>query len=187
MKKLILLLAVSFVVVAAFVLSGCMKDTVKRTYTYTLYRPVFKTTAAVRADIRSNTAVAVQQPGKLFIKDQFLFLNEIDKGVHIIDNSDPAHPQNVAFINIPGNADIAVKGNTLYADLYTDLIAIDITNPLDAQVTKVVENVFPERYYTQYFNTDSAQVIADWVIKDTTVTEAFTTQSYNAKLYQSSR
>jgi hypothetical protein len=178
MKKQNPLLAASFFFVAAFILSSCMKDTVKRTYTYTLFRPVYKTSAAVRADIRSNTAEEVQQPGKLFLKDHYIFLNEVDKGVHIIDNTDPAHPRNVAFIDIPGNVDIAVKGNTLYADLYTDLVAIDISDPLNAQVTKFVENVFPERYYTANFNTDSAQVISDWIVKDTTVTEEFITQSY---------
>jgi len=157
--------------VTAIGFQGCVKDTIQRTYSYTLYRPVYKTTAEVRANIKSNTEKAVSQPGKLFIKDHFIFLNEVDKGVHVIDNSNPTAPRNVAFIDIPGNMDIAVKGNTLYADLYTDLVAIDITNPLQAKVTQVLEGVFPHRFYGGYYMNDSSQVIVDWIVKDTTVTE----------------
>lgn len=160
---------------ALLLLSGCIKDTVKRTYSYTLYRPVYKTTAAVRANIKSNGAVVIQQPGKLFIKGSYIFLNEVDKGIHVIDNSNPAQPKNVAFIDIPGNVDIAVKGNILYADLYTDLIALDIADPEKATVTKIIENVFPHRYYTNFYGVDTSLVITDWIKKDTTVTERYTT------------
>ena len=67
----------------------------------------------------------------------YIFLNEVNKGVHIIDNSNPAKPSIKAFINIPGNVDIAVKGSTLYADLFADLVVVDISNPLDAAFKKM--------------------------------------------------
>lgn len=164
---LLLLLTTTF-------LQGCIKDTMEKTFTYTLYRPVYKTTAEVRANIKSNAVKTVSQPGKLFIKDQFIFLNEVDKGVHVIDNTNPAAPKNVAFIDIPGNVDIAVKGNTLYADLYTDLVAIDITNPLNAKVTKVIDDVFPHRRFGIYYMADTTKIITEWIVKDTTVTEKYT-------------
>ena len=78
---------------------------------------MYETRAGVKANIKSNTAKEVQNPGKLYIFGNYIFLNEIDKGIHIIDNSNPASPKNVAFIDIPGNLDMAVKGNILYADL----------------------------------------------------------------------
>ena len=37
---------------------------------------------------------------------------------YYVDVSDPADPQNIAFITIPGNVDIAIKENVLYADSY---------------------------------------------------------------------
>jgi hypothetical protein len=115
----------------------------------------------------------------LFILGNYIFLNEVDKGVHIIDNAIPTQPRNIAFIDIPGNVDIAVKGTTLYADLYTDLVAIDISSPLQPKLTKVVENVFPHRYYNSFFSPDSGKVIVDWIQKDTTVTEDYTTSGWN--------
>ena len=165
-------LAVTSLLFATLLLSGCVKDSVKRTYSYTMYLPVFKSLAAVRTDIKSSAPVSIQQPGKLFVKGSYIFLNEVDKGVHIIDNSQPAYPKNIAFIPIPGNVDIAVKGNTLYADLYSDLIAVDISNPQAVAVTTILENVFPGRAYYNYSG-DSAQVVVEWIKKDTTINENY--------------
>lgn len=149
---------------------GCIKDKCSSTYHYTYYVPVYKTTAQVRANIRSNAPRPIERPGKIYIKSPYIFLNEIDKGIHIIDNTNPSAPVNKAFIDIPGNMDIAVKGNILYADLYTDMVAINITNPLSISVTKILDGVFPFRYYGN-FRSDSSKVIAAWEKRDTTVVE----------------
>lgn len=173
MKKF-LLTAICFAAVyyVLVTLQGCLKDTYTRTYTYSYYQPVYKTTQEVRNNIRSNAAQPIERPGKIYIKGQYIFLNDIDKGIHVIDNSNPSQPQNIAFIDIPGNMDIAVKGNIIYADLYTDLVAIDISNPRQVILKKIVESIFPERYYG-VFRADSSKVIARWEKRDTTVTEKF--------------
>lgn len=173
MKKL--LLAFTGIVGLCLLLTfqGCLKDSVTKTYHYTYYLPVYKTTQEVRTNIKSNPAQPVERPGKIYIKGQYIFLNDVDKGIHVIDNSNPSQPQQIAFIDIPGNMDLAVKGNILYADLYTDLVAIDITNPRNVVLKKVIEGVFPHRYYTNGFIPDSTKVIANWEKRDTTVTEKF--------------
>lgn len=157
----------AFIFTFSMLTSGCLKD--KVTHTYTLMYPVYATKASVLAGIKTNASTAVKAPGKIFLYGKYIFLNEIDKGVHIIDNSNPSKPVNVGFINIPGNLDIAVKGNTMYADLYTDLLAIDITNPLQASVKKKVSKIFPERQYGMGFTPDTTMMIVDWIKKDTTV------------------
>jgi hypothetical protein len=132
---------------------------------------VYTTIAAVRANIKSSTPVAIKAPGKLFAIGNYIFLNEINKGIHVINNSNPAAPQNVGFINIPGNVDVAVKGNILYADLYSDLVALDISNPLQVVKTAIVDNVFPDRNYSSGFNYEQDKIITDWVRNDTTIIE----------------
>ena len=94
----------------------------------------------------------------------------MDRGIHVIDNSNPAAPRNVAFIDMPGNLDLAVKGNFLYADLYTDLVTLDIANPLQVIVKTIKANAFPFRRYSNGFQPDNTRLIVDWVRKDTTVT-----------------
>lgn len=159
---------ISFMAAAAiFILSGCIKDTCNATFTSTIYEPLYKTLAEVRANIKSNPSQDIKAPGKIVILGNYIFLNEINKGIHIIDNRNPASPQNIAFIDIPGNIDLAVKGNILYADLYTDLVVLDITDPHNVIKTKIVEKVFPKRYYGIGFSADSNNVIYDWKRHDT--------------------
>jgi hypothetical protein len=172
MKKFInSFLAIISLLAFTFIMNGCIKDNITRTYTYSYYLPVYKTTSEVRANIKSNSPQPVVNPGKIVLLGNYIFLNEVDKGIHVIDNSNPASPRNVAFIDVPGNLDLALKGNTLYADLYTDLVTLDISNPLNAVVKKYNEGVFPFRYYGNGFYNDSTKIIIDWVKRDTTITE----------------
>ncbi len=151
----------------AIVLPACVKD--KCTSRYSYWEPVYKTKAEVRANVKNNTSKEIERPGKIYIKGNYIFLNEVDKGIHIIDNSNPAAPRQISFIDIPGNLDMAVKGNILYADFYTDLVAIDISNPQGVVVKKFTENVFPERVWGNGFSPNPNMVIADWIKKDTVV------------------
>ena len=158
------------VLLSSFLFQSCLKD--KILYTYTIARPVYMEKQVVYANIKSNAPRTVEHPGKIYLYGNYIFLSEVDKGVHIIDNSNPDKPVSKAFINIPGNLDIAVKGNTLYADLYTDMVVVDITDPLAARFVKYVPDVFPNRNFGYYFLADSNRVIVDWIRKDTTVDQS---------------
>ena len=165
--------------VAAFLLavlpigfSACIKDKCKATRTYTWYEPVYKSKEEVRANIKSNPPTALKKTGKLYVFGNYIFLNEVDKGVHVIDNSNPSKPRNVAFIDIPGNQDIAVKDNMLYADLYDDLVTIDVSDPAAVSVKKIIDHVFPERNWGYGFYPDNSKVIVDWIRHDSTVKES---------------
>lgn len=146
-----------------FALQSCLKDNV--TKTYSIFEPIYKSKTEVLSEIKSSIPVSISNPGKIYMYGNYIFLNEVNKGVHIIDNSNPASPSIKAFINIPGNVDIAVKGSTLYADLFTDLVVVDISNPLDAALKKVIPKIFPERVYAAGFVADSSKVIVGWTEK----------------------
>lgn len=154
-------------VLAVLILSGCLKDKVSRTYT--LFTPVYKNKQEVLREITGKPARSMENPGKIYVYGNYLFVNEINKGVHVIDNSNPSNPVKKSFLNIPGNVDIAVKGNILYADIYTDMLTLDISDPLAAHITSITKNVFPERSYGHGFWADTSQYIVDWIKKDTTV------------------
>ena len=147
-----------------FSFQSCLKD--KLTHSYTIYTPIYETKERVTLNIKSNPAKEIQSPGNLFVYGNYIFLNETDKGVHIIDNTDPSNPVDKAFIDIPGNLDIAVKGNILYADMYQDLVAVDISDPLHAKLVKTVPDVFGERYYANGFVAANNMVIVGWTRKD---------------------
>jgi hypothetical protein len=124
--------------------------------------------------MKGNAPKALQQTGKLYIYGKYIFLNEPDKGIHVIDNTTPADPKNIAFIDIPGNVDLAVKGNALYADSYSDLVTFDISDPRAVVAKNFQNNVFPERstYYIRnngVINPDSILIVSGWELRDTTV------------------
>jgi hypothetical protein len=142
-------------------LSSCVKD--KLTSVYITYEPVVKTKAAVWAQIKSAPARGLETTGKLVLYGNYIFINEVNKGVHIINNQNPAAPQNIGFINIPGNIDIALKNNILYADVFSDMVMIDVSNPNNVQLKGVEFTVFPERVYNQNFTVDTGTYIIDWI------------------------
>ena len=168
MKLLSTSIAVFKLLLVSLLMHSCVKNH-SCTQSYTLYTPVYKTLSEVRLNIKSNAASAIKNTGKLFVLGNHIFLNELNKGIHIIDNTDPASPVNKYFIDIPGNIDLAVKGNLLYADMYSDLVTLDISDPANIQVRKIKENVFPFRGYTNGFIPDNSKLIVDWIKKDTTV------------------
>lgn len=163
MKKIILSL-----LMIPVLFSGCLNDEVISKYTF--YRPVYKTTEQARAEIKSYSPAEIVHPGKIYYKDGYVYLNELQKGIHVIDIRNTNQPTRVGFIKIPGNVDMAVRGNILYADMFTDLIALDISNPLNVKRTHIAESAFPENYYNGYL-ANKDKVIADWVRVDTTVLE----------------
>ncbi len=171
MKKKNLLYAVLLIFFTTFV-NSCVKDTCKDAYTYTLYRPVYETVSQLKANIKSGSPEAIENPGKIVILGHYIFLNEIEKGIHIIDNTNPAAPQNISFVKIPGNMDLAVKGNTLYADSYADLITMDVSDPAHVALKDYKENVLEFTYYNTGIYYDSQYKIAGWEKKDTTVIES---------------
>jgi hypothetical protein len=150
--------------------SGCLKDECSNTYT--IYTPIYKTLTQVRADMKSSEPQAIEQPGKIYLYGKYIFWNELNKGIHIIDNSNPSAPKNISFIKVPGNVDIAVRGSYLYADNYSDLVVFDISTPTNVVPVKFLNKVFTDRgsfYWSTSTNPDSIKVVADYKQKDTVV------------------
>ncbi len=117
----------------------------------TAYRPVYMTAETVR-EIAILPARGLSEPGKIYWKEPYLFVNEKGKGIHIIDNTDPSHPENISFIAIPANYDMAVRGNWLYADNLTDLLVFDMSNPRDVKLAKRMEKTIPAYEFPPYTN-----------------------------------
>lgn len=79
-------------------------------------------------------------PGKIYLKDDMILINEMGQGIHMVYNENPQDPKKVGFIKIPGNIDVAVKGDIIYADSYMDLVTL---NTKTGEI-KRVKNAFKE-------------------------------------------
>src|SRR5690606_30528234 len=151
----------------------CLKDSCTSSYPYKIYMPVYQGIDEFRASVKSEAPREIEHPGKIYLYGHYIFLNELNKGIHIIDNSNPAAPDKLAFINIPGYVDMAAIDYILYADSYIDLVALDIRDPRTVKISKRLENIFPQRLYDFGIRSDSSskQLIIDFVVKDTVLTE----------------
>ena len=126
--------------------SSCVKDKCERKVTYVKTTPIYLAPAEYRfADLDLSGARDLDQPGKIYFYNDFIFINEQREGVHIIDNANPLSPSNIGFLEIPGNVDIAIADQTLYADNYTALLTIDISNINRPQLVKRSEDIFPHQ------------------------------------------
>lgn len=134
MRKLLL------IIIAASFLSSCDPKPGMEIARH-IYVPVYSTAAAVQ-----QYSVEPQRPtvqaGKIYAYKNYIFQNDLYTGIHIIENNNH-DPIKIAFLKIPLNSDIAIKGNYLYANNYTDLVVFDISNPATPQFVKRVANVFP--------------------------------------------
>jgi len=106
------------------------------------YTPVFMKRSDLEQSVSFQPgARAIENPGKIYYKAPFIYINERYKGVHIINNSNPQNPVNAGFIVAPGCIDMAAKGSILYIDNAVDLVAFDLSSK---QVSKRIRDVFPE-------------------------------------------
>ncbi|MFY7651566.1 MAG: LVIVD repeat-containing protein [Chitinophagaceae bacterium] len=153
-----------------FFFNSCLKDS--STYSYKVYRPIVKPLAEVRKTIKQVTAIPVSSSGKILLYNQYILLSSPGKGVHIINNSNPQKPVNELFISIPGCIDIALTNDILYADCYSDLLAINIKDFNNVKIEKIIPNLFPDRRMVNGFVVDTSMAIVDWEIKDTTISNS---------------
>ena len=137
MKKTVPLLFAVFL----FILTGFVVEPVY----YGPYSPVFMHRSEMEKNVKLEGPRTILNPGKIYLKDYFIFINEKYRGIHVIDNSNPENPTNIAFINVDGCIDMAMKNNVLYADNAVDLIALKLDeNMTGIEVTKRIKNTFPE-------------------------------------------
>ncbi len=157
------------IAVCVLAISGCGNT---QTRTYTRWTPVYISLADFRSSVKTESAQDLKVPGKIYVKGQYLFIDEKEKGIHIFDNSNPSQPQNLAFINIPGNGDMAVKGNILYADSYIDMLAFDISDISNIHIVKRIQSIFPRSLFQHGMWVDTTKGIAiEW--KQETITEEY--------------
>ena len=138
MKKLFLFLALAGIFVS------CERK-YSETITYQVNEPVYMSPEAFRSSvIVTNAQHAVTGGGKICFYEGYLYISESGTGIHIIDNSDPSNPHAVGFIELLGNADLAIRDNLLYADAFTNLVWFDISDPAKPEMKGLLENVFQE-------------------------------------------
>ena len=165
MKKIIL---ITFITLLFSSIIGCEDN---QYVTYTLATPVIMPLDEFRNSVVITSPKEIVESGKIYVYQDYIFVNDKYKGIHVIDNSNPVTPVKMAFISIFGNVDISVKGNYLYADSLMDLVVFDISDIGNITEVGRLIDVFTEHHmvsipvdadYYDFENYDAEGIIVDW-------------------------
>lgn len=128
MKNLINFLFVIASITIISSLSSCLKDSCEETREFVEFTPVYVQPGEFRIDPSFIADRPVESTGKIYYYNNILMINEKYEGIHLYDNSNPANPSKLGFLEIPGNLDVSIKNGIMYADSYVDLLTIDVNN-----------------------------------------------------------
>lgn len=123
-------------------LCSCYRNYDSRKGDKMAYVPVYMAVSEIK-EIAISTARPTERSGKIYAFGNYIYQNDRNEGIHIIDNTDPLHPQKIAFLTIPYNTEFAVKGNYIYANNGSDLVVVDIRDIMKPVVVKRMADAFP--------------------------------------------
>lgn len=118
------------------------------------YSPVYASPEEI-ALIKLEPAQNTQFAGKIYAFRNYIFQNELNKGIHIINNTNRNQPHKDGFLKVPFSTEIAIKGNFLYTNNVDDLVVFDISDIANPRLVKRIENVFAtiDQQYPPVHNT----------------------------------
>jgi hypothetical protein len=160
---------ITMIMFFSMVLSSCEDNTLKE---YKGYAPLYLSYKDLRSSITQEQNVDLRNPGKIYFKDNYIFIVEELKGIHVYDNSNPSSPVKKTFVKLPGVVDISISGTIMYADSYVDLVVLDIENIgniheagrlediLPYTVPAVIDNKYPMGYVDK-----NKGIVVDWELR----------------------
>lgn len=137
--------------VAAMVFVSCEEDKddlLPESKDYLIATPLTTELAAFKEEALEVTKpVPIENSGKIYAYKNYVFVNDVNRGFHVIDNKNPAAPENIAFIKLEGNNDISIKDDRLFADSYGDLVVLDISDINNIPPAKRITNAIYQDFW----------------------------------------
>ncbi len=107
------------------------------------YEPILMSRTDMESSVQLETAREIESPGKMWLYNDIIFLVEQYKGIHIIDNSNPAATKTIGFIQVDGCTEITMKDNIMYANNAVDMIGIKSVDFASIDVVTRHRNMLP--------------------------------------------
>jgi hypothetical protein len=169
---------------AAILFTSCEDSTFRE---YEGNAPVYMTFDNLRSAVKAQQNVELKNPGKIYYKDNYIFIVEELKGIHVYDNTDPASPVKKVFVNLPGVVDISISGYILYADSFVDLVILDVQNIDNIHEVARIKDILPytvpptDNDYPMAYVDEDKGVVIDWEVK--TIKEKIYNNPYPWPIY----
>ena len=72
-------------------------------------RPEYMSMTEFKSSAKIVAPAPIVESGKIYAYNNLVLINDLDMGIHIIDNSNPNNPVKKAFIEIVGNKDMEIN------------------------------------------------------------------------------
>jgi len=138
---------------------------------YTGNAPVYMSYDDLREAVIVEQNVELKNPGKIYFKDNYIFIVEELKGIHVFDNANPASPIHKAFVKVPGVVDISISGFIMYADSFVDLVVFDVEDVNNIHESGRLKDILPytvpptDNDYPMGFVEEERGVVIDWEVR----------------------
>ncbi|MBA4167331.1 MAG: hypothetical protein H0X41_07305 [Chitinophagaceae bacterium] len=111
------------------------------------YKPVYAPFSDAKNIVYDQHKHQVRDGGNIYTYHQFIFQVDVGRGIHVINNANPAQADRVGFITVNGCAQISIQNSYLYTNSYSDLVVIDISDPVHLKEVSRTPNAFPDFTY----------------------------------------
>jgi hypothetical protein len=164
MKRLPLFFALA---IAVLFLNGCFGhcDDCNQNLTRDPYKAVILERNAFESSVKTLPSQTIIKSGKIYIKDNLMFVNDVNKGFQVYNYSNPQNPTKIGFIQLLGATDLSIRDNVIYINQAVDLVTLTY-NPTNNSIVVNHRNkhVFPQKNSPNgtfpYVNEN--QIVVDW-------------------------
>ena len=139
-----------FLTVVCFTLVSCLSNDGEY-INVKVATPEYMTLDALRSSVEITSPIPIIESGKIYVYNDLVLVNDVNKGIHVIDNSNPENPHKIACIKIKANKDMEIKGDYLYADSLMDLVVFDISDINSIKEVTRLENVLQQYVPVPFF------------------------------------
>jgi len=147
-------------------LQSCIFYTTEDDFNEPQYKAEIMEREAFENSIKLLPARSVMKSGKIYIKDDYAFINEVNEGFHIFNYADASNPIPISFLKVPGATDLSIRNNVFYINQAVDLVTLAYQPTSNSyQFLYRNRNMFPQKQSPNFDFTPLTdnQIIINWI------------------------
>jgi hypothetical protein len=175
MKKIIMYTAVLCGIIS---FNACVKSEIRKKMVLAV--PQFMERNAYYSSLKMQAPTEVKAAGKFILYNNYMLLQDMFRGIHIIDVTNMSSPTKIGFIPAGNVNDFAMKDNFLYLDCNRDLVTLNLSDINNITLANIQVDVFDN--LNGQSSTVNNQIFTGYKYVDTVIVEDASNNYYISKV-----